>query len=72
MEEVTEQVDLKEVVVIDLKTVPVGWDVQKVLYVMKTQGILVIDSHSGGVKPFMLHSARELQFKDIKDYKEDE
>lgn len=65
--------DAKDIIVMDLKMVPQGWDAAKVLHLMKTTGIMVIDSTRGGVKPFTLHDAKELKFEEFdkdKDYGE--
>ena len=62
----------KDIIVLDLASVPNGWDIEKTMHLMKTQGILVVDTHSGGQMPKMLHPRKKLSLKvvDIKDYKD--
>ena len=59
----------EETIVIDLASVPAGWDVEKVLHFMKKTGILMVDSFKGGKMPFMLHPRKKMKFmiKDIRD-----
>lgn len=63
-----EKTDLNEVVVVDLASIPSGIDIEKWMYLAKTQGIALIDSNQVGhtkpiVKPYMLNSRRKLTLK---------
>jgi len=69
----------EDTLVLDLALLPQGWSIEKILFIMKTQGICVIDSfrgkaHNGPdpIPPYMLHSKRKLKYKIVehKDYKE--
>lgn len=63
-------------VVLDLNLVPKGWTTENVLHMMKTQGVMVIDSHDkpNAVKPYMLddkkHPRRILKIVEHKDLEE--
>tara|TARA_R110000803_G_scaffold192537_2_gene255391 strand:+ start:3697 stop:3912 length:216 start_codon:yes stop_codon:yes gene_type:complete len=51
--------------VVDLQSIPDGWNIEQWFSLAKTQGIMVIDSSKGGLAPSMLHPRRELEFRVI-------
>ena len=59
----------EDVVVIDVASIPNGWDVNKLFEVMNKHGVLLYDSFKGGDKPYMLQPRKKLKFmlKDIQD-----
>lgn len=58
----------EDLIVIDTASIPQGWDVAKMLHIMKTQGILIVDSFREGnqpkpVMPYVLNSRRKMNYK---------
>lgn len=66
------QEDKKETLVIDLRSIPIGWDVEKVLHTWKEQGVIVVDSFRGGHMPKIIgpkinFSVKTVEHKNFKD-----
>lgn len=53
----------KDIIVLDIKSMPNGWDLKKWLDIMNQHGLCIIDSFNKGETPRMLHPKRKFKYK---------
>lgn len=61
MDEIKEKLK-DDILVMDLTSIPKGWDIERVMHHMKKTGVLFVDSANGGRMPYTLHPKRRLPF----------
>lgn len=63
--------DLEDILIMDLAAVPHGWTATKVIEIMKSAKIFVVDTSKGGQMPRMMQANKKLDFKvvEFKEYK---